>query len=266
MPELAEVEYYRKRWDPGLGGKVTGVSVHAKARVFRDAPGTAGKIAKAVTGEPFRASFTHGKNLLFRFGNDVWIGGHLGMTGSLRELPSDHTPERHDHLVLRQKGRCLAFTDPRMFGRLRLHRGKSAPTWWDSLPPGVLSNGFTKSRVAGFLQRRTASPVKALLLEQEIFPGIGNWMADEILWRIQLHPETHGGALSSDQSLALWKETRSVTRQALKVIGTTWDDPPNSWLFNHRWKDGGHCPRCHTELTRAPIRGRTSCWCEKCQG
>ena len=43
-------------------------------------------------------------------------------------------------------------------------------------------------KVADFLQRRARAPIKAVLLMQERFPGIGNWMADEILWRAAIHP------------------------------------------------------------------------------
>ncbi len=35
MPELAEVEYYRRRWDPGIGRRILAVSLHPKARIFR---------------------------------------------------------------------------------------------------------------------------------------------------------------------------------------------------------------------------------------
>ena len=34
MPELAEVEYFRKRWDPGIGDKVIVVQLHAEKRIF----------------------------------------------------------------------------------------------------------------------------------------------------------------------------------------------------------------------------------------
>jgi len=35
MPELAEVEYYRRQWDPGLRQKVLRVQLHAGKRIFR---------------------------------------------------------------------------------------------------------------------------------------------------------------------------------------------------------------------------------------
>jgi formamidopyrimidine-DNA glycosylase len=38
------------------------------------------------------------------------------------------------------------------------------------------------------LHRRQRSPIKAALLEQTLFPGVGNSMADEILWQIKRRP------------------------------------------------------------------------------
>jgi formamidopyrimidine-DNA glycosylase len=43
MPELAEVEYFRRRWQPGVGRKVTKVFLNPKARIGR------GVDAKAMT-------------------------------------------------------------------------------------------------------------------------------------------------------------------------------------------------------------------------
>jgi formamidopyrimidine-DNA glycosylase len=53
---------------------------------------------------------------------------------------------------------------------------------------------------------------------------------------------------------------RQVCRDALKVIGKDWSDPPSHWLFNHRWSDGGKCPASRALLKRAPVGGRTTCW------
>ncbi len=34
MPELAEVEYFRKRWDAGIGEKIVAVHLHGEKRIF----------------------------------------------------------------------------------------------------------------------------------------------------------------------------------------------------------------------------------------
>jgi formamidopyrimidine-DNA glycosylase len=165
-------------------------------------------------------------------------------------------------------GASLVFSDPRMFGRIRFERGPQPPAWWTHLAPPILSDGFGRPELAAFLKRRRAAPIKSVLLMQERFPGIGNWMADEILWRAGLHPRRRAGSLSDAEQARLWRECRRVCRLALARIagagGTLPESPnariPRTWLFWHRWEDGGRCPRTGCRLQRAEIGGRTTCW------
>jgi formamidopyrimidine-DNA glycosylase len=52
-----------------------------------------------------------------------------------------------------------------------------------------------------------------------------------------------------------------VARGAMKSVGVHGGDPPKSWLFHSRWKDGLLCPKTNSPLIREPIGGRTTCWC-----
>src|SRR4051812_14672483 len=132
MPELAEVEFYRRQWDVGIGQAITRVHINAKKRVLRGVDGKA--LIAAITGAKFAGSEGHGKKMLFRFSGDVCLGAHLGMTGKLVAEGADFDPGKHDHLVLYQRERALVFNDPRQFGRIQFHKGKDAPTWWSDLP------------------------------------------------------------------------------------------------------------------------------------
>jgi formamidopyrimidine-DNA glycosylase len=137
-----------------------------------------------------------------------------------------------------------------------------------------LSAAFTVAAVTAFLHRRRRSPLKAVLLQQERFPGVGNWMADEILWRAALAPARPAGTLTPAEVRRLWRACRLVCRQALAVIAGKGDHLPadlnvgipSSWLFLHRWRDGGRCPRTGKPLARATIGGRTTCWSPAWQG
>jgi formamidopyrimidine-DNA glycosylase len=263
MPELAEVDYFRKRWNPGLKQRIERVEVHGKKRIFRGHD--AAKLVKALTGAVLERSEARGKQMLFVAKNKGvksrgWLGIHLGMTGQLRVEKPDFSPARHDHLVLYQAKHALVFQDARLFGRVLFAENVEEPEWWAKLPPDLLSAAFTEKALAEFLKRRARAPIKAVLLMQERFPGIGNWMADEILWRAALHPKQLAGELTAAQTKALYKEIRWVCREALRIIGAKWDDPPDSWLFNHRWKKGGTCPRTGAKLQHATIGGRTTCW------
>jgi formamidopyrimidine-DNA glycosylase len=266
MPELAEVEFFRRRWSAGQGAKVLAVKLHEKARVFRQCD--TALLARKLTGARLVDSETKAKQMLFHFRPRGWLGIHLGMSGELRVEPADYVAKKHDHLILVQKERQLVFNDPRMFGAVLFSDEKDAPKWWTRIAPSILSADFTIKAVAAFLKRRGRAPIKAVLLMQERFPGIGNWMADEILWRAAIHPRQKAGDLSQAQVRALHRECRQVCRLALVAIAGRGRalpkdlnvNIPKSWLFRHRWRQGGSDPRTGTPLAHATIGGRTTCW------
>ncbi|HVU34946.1 MAG TPA: DNA-formamidopyrimidine glycosylase family protein [Opitutaceae bacterium] len=297
MPELAEVEFYRKRWQSSAArASVVDVLLHANKRLFRGIDPK--KLRRALRGATFVGSEARAKQMLFRFrgetsaAGEIYLGIHLGMSGELRVEPAGYAPGRHDHLVivttatrsrirppLRQTaGRtgvpaavpahALVFNDPRMFGRILFHLGAKPPAWWTGIAPAILSDEFTVDVVGQFLQRRKRAPIKAVLLMQERFPGVGNWMADEILWRAAIHPARLAGSLAEAEIRRLHHECRHVCRIALATIAGRGPKPPpdlnvdipDSWLFNHRWRKGGKDPITGTPLAHATIGGRTTCW------
>ena len=127
MPELAEVEFFRKRWHlAAVGQRVISVAVHANAKVFRGSDPDA--LAQRLPGKRLLSSETAAKQMLFRFSGQCWLGIHLGMSGDLYVKSADYVPEKHDHLVLFTKQHSLVLTDPRMFGRVLFHTGPSHRT------------------------------------------------------------------------------------------------------------------------------------------
>jgi formamidopyrimidine-DNA glycosylase len=270
MPELAEAEFYRKRWhQAALGSRIKAALVHPRAKVFRGTK--ASRLIGALKAARFLGSEAAAKQILFRFSGPagrIWLGVHLGMSGELFATPSNHSPQKHDHLVLHLARTTLVFRDPRMFGRVQFHLGAKPPAWWARIAPPMLSPAFTFNTVAAFMCRRSRAPIKAVLLMQEQFPGVGNWMADEILWRAAIHPRRAAGSLRPPEVRTLWRECRRVARLALDTIAGRDDDLPpdlnvripHSWLFRHRWEDGGRCPKTGVRLVREEIGGRTSCW------
>lgn len=275
MPELAEVEYFRKRWDPGIGDKVIVVQLHAEKRIFRGTDVAA--LRRRLAKQRLLRSTARGKQMLFVFSDDnpeiigaresirSWLGIHLGMSGKLRTEEADFRTQKHDHLVLRQKKRALIFSDARQFGRVRFHHGPDAPAWWEGSAPEINSPEFTLAKMRGFVRRHGRAPIKAVLLLQSGFPGIGNWMADEILWRARIAPRRRGGKLNEARLRALWRSTRFVSRASLQTIGRDNSDPPKGWLLHERWRAGGKCPRHGQTLRRTTIGGRTTAWCALCQ-
>jgi formamidopyrimidine-DNA glycosylase len=263
MPELAEVEWYRKQWDAGRGEKIVDVRLHARNRVFRGTNTLA--FQQNLIGEKLLNSRVRGKRMLFISSDDNWLGIHLGMTGKIRVEPENFRPSKHDHLVLYQLERALVFTDSRQFGRVRFHHGSDEPDWWKSDVPEIMSPAFDQKFVDQFLLRHRKAPIKAILLLQDGFPGIGNWMADEILWRAKILPSKRTGKLSAYERAAIFHATKFVVRKSLETLGKDYSDPPRTWLIHQKWKRDGICPRHHKLLRHATIGGRTTAWCPRCQ-
>src|SRR5947208_15888502 len=80
MPELAEVEWYRKQWNPARGDEIVDLSLHPRYRVFR---GTNTRcLQEGLIGEKSLDSGVRGKWMLFRLSADTWLALHLVMTGN----------------------------------------------------------------------------------------------------------------------------------------------------------------------------------------
>ncbi len=282
MPELAEVEFYRRRWwEAAARQAVLKAEINPRSRVFRsfakDFTGDTTALTKALRNAKLIASGTHGKQMWFvlKTGKGksqyLWLGIHLGMTGHLRVESLGYRAKKHDAIVLRFAKHILVFNDPRQFGRVRASfcLPGEPPSWLGHLPAEVLSLEFTAKFVRGVCARHARAPLKAVLLDQRYFPGIGNWMADEILWRAALHPALPAGRAATPGTVKnLHAAIQQVTRAALRVIaGQGKKLPsdlnvhiPDTWLFNHRWEKGGVCPKTKKPLSRAEIGGRTTCW------
>ena len=161
--------------------------------------------------------------------------------------------------------RALVFTDPRQLGHVRFHHGSDEPDWWPGNAPEIASRDFGQDSVDRFLDRHRQAPIKAVLLMQNGFPGIGNWMADEILWRAKILPSKRTGKLTPAEKHALLKSTKFVVKGSLQTLGRDFSDPPKNWLIHQKWKRDGTCPRHRTPLRHATIGGRTTAWCPRCQ-
>ena len=263
MPELADVEWYRKQWSAGLGKEIVDVRLHSRKRVFR---GTITReLREKLIGEKLLSSSARGKRMLFEFSRDNWLGIHLGMTGKIRLEPGNFHPNKHDHLVLYQSERALVFTDSRQFGRVRFHHGRTRPDWWNTAVPEIASTEFNRKFIDQFLDRHRKAPIKAVLLLQDGFSGVGNWMADEILWRAKILPSKQAGKLTGRERAAILRTAKFVARRSLQTLGKDFSDPPKNWLIHQKWERDGVCPRHLTPLRHAMIGGRTTAWCPRCQ-
>ena len=135
-----------------------------------------------------------------------------------------------------------AFTDSRRFGRVQLldcpapEIRKVSPLKENGPDPVVDSNILTAEWLANKLQSRRV-PVKALILDQSCISGIGNWVADEILFQARVHPEQYSNTMSREQAGALHEKMAEVCGTACALLADS-SRFPGHWLMRHRWDKG----------------------------
>ncbi|WP_189928894.1 DNA-formamidopyrimidine glycosylase family protein [Streptomyces sulfonofaciens] len=104
--------------------------------------------------------------------------------------------------------------------------------------------------------------LKSALTDQSVIAGLGNLLADEILWRARLHPSEAVSGLSQEERGRLYAQVRGTVRASVRAGRVPGRD---SWLTGHRDARDAHCPRCGTALRRTRVAGRTTVWCPHCQ-
>ena len=107
---------------------------------------------------------------------------------------------------------------------------------------------------------RRRIPIKALLLDQGALAGIGNWIADEVLYQSKIAPKRSAASLTTAEIAALRRSIRSVLARAVKVEADH-QRFPKSWLFEHRWGGTRGAEKIAGQaIVREEVGGRTTAW------
>ena len=264
MPEILEVELYRALAERALGRTIDTVWM-VDARYGRGGT-TARGLQRALAGHMFIEARRRGKLLLLDAYEGPTLGIRFGMTGGL-VVDGDQALDRlrygpgiFDDKWVRARvtfvdGGHLLVHDPRRFGSLELMPNEVR------LGPDAL--GVTLAELAAALavnatRANTAAPLKARLMDQSRLAGVGNLLADEMLWRASLDPQRRD-PLTDTELRAVHKALRATLRQLGRRGGSHMGD-----LMPERHA-GGRCPKDGVELSSATVGGRTTWWCPRHQ-
>jgi len=271
MPELAEVEFCRRQWQQELPFHIEKVITSDSSRVYRNCSPT--KVQERLLGKTLVESFRHGKQLFFKTNDHLWLNVHLGMTGFLCSKKQAENWKKRDALILiAPSGLILHFDDFRMFGKVDLFEEK--PTFQT---PDPCEEQYNRNHLQNLVKRFPKKQLKAFILDQNCCPGFGNWMADEVMWRMGRLPNTKVSNCDID---SFFQKLKFVAEKSIYYIAdgngapfstykkkpkNHWGAPPEDWLFQSRWKKDLECPSCPALLSRETFAGRTTCFCAQCQ-
>jgi len=272
MPELPEVEYGRKVAEKSCAKKVI-QEVHCDndSIVFENK--LPAEIKRALVGRRVLEICRRGKFLWFELDKTPWPIFHFGMTGSFHTpdqptiqlesgptVESSQWPPRFTKIRLVMDDGCeLAMTNSRRLGRIRLSPNpledpSIAKLGFDPLIDMPALESFQES-----LGKRKGN-LKGLLLNQSFAAGVGNWIADEVLFQAGIAPTRRANTLGAEESLNLYDALTKIVKTAVELDADK-SRFPNTWLFHHRWGQNQEAQTAEGETIEfAQIGGRTTAW------
>jgi formamidopyrimidine-DNA glycosylase len=272
VPELPEVETIRVGLEPHLVGRTFDRVEISDPRLTR--PSDPREIAAELEGERVAALERRGKYLVVRFETGRVLLIHLRMTGSLRVLRDGDNGDPYRRAVVKlDNGSDVAYRDVRRFGTwLLLEAPDFEPYLATKVGVEPLGRALTARSLVDRLARRRA-PLKAVVLDQRVFAGVGNIYADEALWWARLHPLRPACDLSPTELEALVRGIKRALRRGLARQGATLRDYRNAdgvagemqTEFRVYGRDRKPCFRCGHVIEKTRAGGRGTWYCPNCQ-
>ncbi len=268
MPELPEVENVRRGIIDFLNLDSEPASLEKLFLRRVDLRYPVPKSVKAAEGKLLIDVKRRGKYLLFEF-QDVALLSHLGMSG----VWTDQASARHDHIVMAFRGgRSLIYNDPRRFGCfLNAGRGQAAKLLAGLGPEPWMTKIEQDEVIMKF--RRSARPIKQVLMDAQVIVGVGNIYASEALFRAQIDPFKIAKEISVPRLERLLMHTVKTLEEAIGKGGTTLRDYKTvrgsaggfqDFLGVYGRKDQ-NCKSCGKKILAEPLAQRMTYWCPNCQ-
>ncbi len=192
------------------------------------------------------------------------LGIHLGMGGRIVVTSKDGQaaegggPRRRDAQPRKTEwdrftlkfadGGSLVLFDKRRLGRVRLNPDI------DALGPDAAT--VTRAEFRDLITKGSIA-VKARLLDQSKIAGVGNLLADEILWKAKVSPAAPTSSLQRKDADRLYRALEVALESALAKGGV------HTGEVVAARRPGGTCPRCGAEMRHGTVGGRSTWWCSR---
>ncbi len=188
--------------------------------------------------------------------------------------PGSKVPKKY-HLYIRFEDESFFTVTTQMWGAMELYEKgeeQDRPYIKDMritpIEPEFTFDYF-RDLVHGFMEGKMRS-VKSLLTQDQIIPGLGNAIAQDILFRAGLHPRHPISDLDTNQKQILYQTILNTIREVIKG-GGRYDEYD---LYNNQ---GGYirimdknavgrpCPECRGEIEKIQYLGGACYYCPNCQ-
>jgi formamidopyrimidine-DNA glycosylase len=270
MPELPEVETTCRGIAPHIENNIIDKIVVRKRSLRWPIP--AG-LDKKLTQQKINSVSRRGKYLLINTDAGTLIL-HLGMSGSLRIVPTSTAFEKHDHFEIQFKNNiCCRLRDPRRFGAvLWTQVDPMKHKLLVNLGPEPLQREFNNDHLFEKSRKRKTT-VKQFIMDSKVVVGVGNIYASESLFLAGIHPKQLAGKVSKERYLLLTRAIKKILSAAIKQGGTTLKDFTSSdgkpGYFKQKLKvydrKDQPCLVCKNPIKQITLGQRSTFYCPNCQ-
>lgn len=216
-----------------------------------------------------------GKFIIIDFEDQLVMTMHLRMSGRILVREHSHEPLRFERHRIDFENCSLRFCDQRKFGRIWLSKKENfeqdSGIWRLGIEP------FDQRCDATYFKNLVAKkkgPVKKHLLDQGLIAGVGNIYADEACFYAGIRPDRDISTLSAIELEKLFDAVLKALNQGIRNRGTSVSDYEDAYgrkgtnqellyVYGRKQKP---CLQCENQLTGIRLVGRSTVYCEKCQG
>jgi formamidopyrimidine-DNA glycosylase len=269
MPELPEVETIVRELRSSAKCKVL-LNVTGKMKpVFHPSINDSERIVRGLSVVDV---VRRGKFIVFVLDKGMRLVVHLRMTGRLMWKVEKGRRKFVRMVFIFTDGTKLYFSDVRKFGRVWILPEKV----YEAITGiGKLGLEPLKANLESFmkLMKGRKGILKNTLLRQDLLAGIGNIYADEICFRVGVHPSSRLEKLGRKKEELLFEAVRSCLREGIRhcgvsvsdFVGTRGDLGRHQHYLNVYGRDGLDCRRCGDTIKRTVVAGRGTFFCPSCQ-
>ncbi len=214
MPELPEVETIRTQLSDYLPFKIVAVSStpQLEQNILHTELDLKNKTIISIQRK--------GKMLDFIFDDGSHLLSHLGMTGTWL-IGESIKATKHTHLKLTGAKYTLAYDDPRRFGHMYYYEKEQADKKLAELGMDLADPDFTLEYLTAAVKRFPERALKVTLLDQKLFAGSGNYIANEICARAGIRPTRKCKLVKNKEFPKILNAIQEVLGPALASGGTT---------------------------------------------
>ena len=264
MPELPEVETYRCYVEASSMRQTIAEFTCEDPRklLLNDYD----EMRKILRGCQFSETYRVGKHLFIKTDKTLWVYMHFGMSGDLHYFNEHEEPPRHARMVFYfTNGFRLGFICPRKFERIGLVDDPTEFLKKKGIAPDVLL--ISKEEFSKNLTRKK-SAIKSVLLDQSVVAGLGNWLADDVLYRAKVHPETRASEITEGDVAAIHAAMQNIVKTTI-AAEANYDLLPDDFILHARgWgkpQFSGKCPCGKEAITMIRVGGRATYFCQNGQ-